>query len=234
MYRPMLTALNPFDRNQPFPDVSLALDDPKGLLAVGVLIPPPSGQRLPAWHLSLVQRGRANIVVVARPPAGVVSRKVPCLTQPAQDAEKAGFSYSYDLSFDQVMDACAEPRAYADATWISPQIKRAYCQLHQLDLAHSFEAWREGDLVGGLYGLSLGGVFFGESMFHRASNASKAAFAFAVDQLLQWGYRLIDCQVYTGHLASLGAEEIPRTVFIDLLDDYCDLPVSATAWHKVK
>ena len=229
----MLTALNPFDRNQPFPDASLALDDPNGLLAVGGCLSP---RRLVnayrhgifPWYSEdePILWWSPNPRLVLFPERLYVSRSL------RKTLKTSEFNYTYDLCFEQVMDACAEPRAYAEATWISPQIKRAYCQLHQLGLAHSFEAWKEGYLVGGLYGLSLGGVFFGESMFHRTSNASKAAFAFAVGKLLQWGYRLIDCQVHTGHLASLGAEEIPRTVFIALLDDYCNLPVSASAWRK--
>lgn len=234
-YWPMLTALNPYDRNQPFPNVSEALVDPNGLLAVGGCLSP---RRLAnAYrHGIFPWYGEGEPILwwspdprlVLFPEQLTVSRSL------RKTLKNGGFSFSYDHCFEQVITACAEPRTYADATWISPEIKQAYCQLHQLGLAHSFEAWQDGRLVGGLYGLSLGGVFFGESMFHRASNASKAAFAFAVGQLLQWGYRLIDCQVYTAHLASLGAEEIPRAAFIGLLDDFCDLPVSVSAWHKKK
>ena len=122
------------------------------------------------------------------------------------------------------------PRAYASSTWISPAIKRAFCQLHEQGFAHSFEAWKDGQLVGGLYGLALGRVFFGESMFHAETDASKAAFAFAVGRLKDWGYRLVDCQVHTEHLASLGAEEVPRAEFVRLLADYCGQPPEASAW----
>ena len=142
------------------------------------------------------------------------------------------FRLSFDACFEQVIDACAKPRAYADGTWITPEMKRAYLQLHGLGFAHSFESWHGDELTGGLYGVGLGRVFFGESMFHRRSNASKAAFAFAVNCLNRWGYRLIDCQVYTAHLASLGAEEISRSEFVRILNEDCDQPPEASAWLK--
>jgi leucyl/phenylalanyl-tRNA--protein transferase len=227
----MLTALNPHDRHQPFPDVAMALAEPNGLLAVGGCLSP---RRL----LNAYRRGvfpwysegepilwwSPNPRLVLFPERLAVSRSL------RKSLRRGEFRFSFDACFGEVVDACAKPRAYADGTWISPDIKRAFSQLHGLGFAHSFEAWQGGELVGGLYGLGLGRVFFGESMFHRESNASKAALAFAAGRLEAWGYRLIDCQVRTDHLASLGAEEIPRAEFVRLLDDYCEQAPAAAAW----
>jgi len=229
----MLTALNPNDYNQPFPNVSLALDDPNGLLAVGGCLSP---RRLAnayrhgvfPWYAD----GEPILWWSPDPRLVLFPAKISISRSLRKTLQRSVFNYSFDTCFDRVIEACAEPRAYADGTWISPEIKKAYCKMHKLGLAHSFETWQDGKLVGGLYGLTIGRVFFGESMFHRASNASKAAFAFAVQELVQWGYCLIDCQVYTDHLASLGAEEIPRSEFIELLR-HCDSPPSPLAWRKV-
>ncbi|MFM8331675.1 MAG: leucyl/phenylalanyl-tRNA--protein transferase [Candidatus Methylumidiphilus sp.] len=229
----MLTALNPHDRNQPFPAVSQALSDPNGLLAVGGCL---SAQRL----LNAYRQGifpwysagepilwwSPNPRLVLFPERLQVSRSL------RKTLKRGVFKFSFDTCFAQVIDACGQPRAYADSTWISPAIKRAFNELHALGHTHSFEAWHGEELVGGLYGMSLGQVFFGESMFHRESNASKAAFAYAVALLRDWGYQLIDCQVHTEHLCSLGAEEIPRADFIGLLDQYCGRAPSAAAWRR--
>ena len=114
-----------------------------------------------------------------------------------------------DLACAEVTAACAEPRANGDGTWITEKMRSAYQQLHDLGLAHSVETWRGQDLVGGLYGVSLGRMFFGESMFSRISDASKIAFAHLARQLRCWDFTLIDCQIPTRHLASLGAREGP-------------------------
>lgn len=132
---------------------------------------------------------------------------------------------SYQVTFDQdfaaVLSGCAEPRDYTDATWITPQMQQAYVALHQRGIAHSVEVWDQQQLVGGLYGVALGKVFFGESMFSRRSNASKTAFIRLVQQLQKWEFELIDCQMPTDHLASLGAREIPRETFIQSLRELC-------------
>jgi len=129
-----------------------------------------------------------------------------------------GFEVTIDRSFDQVIEACSEiDRKDQDGTWITKTMKSSYQRLHQLGFAHSFETRLDGELVGGLYGVSLGRAFFGESMFSRASNASKVAFHALVQFALQHEFDFIDCQLYTDHLASLGAEEIPRTQFLQEL-----------------
>ncbi len=227
----MLTVLNPFDRNQAFPDVELALREPNGLLAVGGCL---STQRLRnayrhgifPWYgdNEPILWWSPNPRLVLRPERIKVSRSL------GKRLKRGEFRFSYDACFERVVDACAEPRPMALGTWITPEMKQAYGELHALGLAHSFEAWRDDELLGGLYGVALGRVFFGESMFHRATDASKAAFVFAAECLARWGYALIDCQVHTHHLASLGAEDISRVEFIRLLEAHCEQPALGQAW----
>lgn len=128
--------------------------------------------------------------------------------------QRASFSISYDLAFESVIEACAAPRDYQEGTWITPGMRDAYCKLYELGCAHSVEVWQEGELVGGLYGVSLGRVFYGESMFSRVSEASKFALKSLCEKLMTKNYHLIDCQIESGHLLSLGAQTIPRTQFI--------------------
>jgi leucyl/phenylalanyl-tRNA--protein transferase len=122
------------------------------------------------------------------------------------------------------MRACAAPRHYADGTWICEEMIESYTELHQRGYGHSVEVWQNDTLVGGLYGLALGQVFFGESMFSHADDASKVGFAHLVRQLLRWDFQLIDCQVANPHLFSLGAEEIPREEFRELLVNFTVSP----------
>lgn len=132
--------------------------------------------------------------------------------------KKHRFDFTVDTAFEEVIAYCKKsPRKDQDGTWITDDMIRAYTELHQLGYAHSAETWENGKLVGGLYGIKLGSAFFGESMFTNVSNASKYAFIKYVQQLEKEGTRLIDCQVYTDHLESLGAEMIPRTRFINMV-----------------
>jgi len=131
---------------------------------------------------------------------------------------KNPFTYSWDTAFDRVIDYCSSlPRPGQDGTWITPEMVEAYRQLHRLGYAHSLEVWRGQELAGGLYGISLGRIFFGESMFSLESGASKAAFVVLTMTLEAQGFPLVDCQVHTPHLEALGAREIPRADFLDVL-----------------
>jgi leucyl/phenylalanyl-tRNA---protein transferase len=123
------------------------------------------------------------------------------------------FAVTLDRAFLHVMAGCAAPRDGQDSTWITPEIVHAYSELARLGYAHSVEAWADGELAGGLYGVAIGRMFFGESMFARRSDASKVALAHLVWQLRRWNFELIDCQMTTSHLASLGAREVPRGTF---------------------
>jgi len=126
------------------------------------------------------------------------------------------FQVSLDRAFNEVIRACALPRNGTGVTgsWITPEMINAYCELHRRGIAHSVEAWLDDELVGGLYGVALGNVFFGESMFSQVSDASKVAFVYLVKQLQAWGYSMIDCQLPSKHLFSLGAQLILREVFL--------------------
>ena len=134
------------------------------------------------------------------------------------------YAVTFDHDFAAVIQACAAPRAYADGTWITEGIQNAYLELHKRGYAHSVEVWDNGKLVGGLYGLAMGKLFFGESMFSRADNASKFGFATLTRQLQAWGFVLIDCQMPNDHLHSLGARAISRSEFAGFLRDFLDQP----------
>jgi len=136
------------------------------------------------------------------------------------------YTVTFDQDFAAVIQACAAPRAYADGTWITEGIQSAYQALHKRGYAHSVEVWDNGELVGGLYGLAMGQLFFGESMFSRADNASKFGFVTLTRQLQAWGFVLIDCQMPNDHLHSLGARAIPRSEFAGFLHDHLDQPSS--------
>jgi leucyl/phenylalanyl-tRNA---protein transferase len=128
------------------------------------------------------------------------------------------FHYTFDKCFDQVIKECSiSSRPGQQGTWILPEMIEAYCELHRLGYAHSVEVWKENELVGGLYGISLGKCFFGESMFSKADNASKAALIVLTRKLDEVGFLIIDSQVYTRHIAKLGAEEIPREKYLSVL-----------------
>jgi len=138
-----------------------------------------------------------------------------------------------DADFRGVIERCAStPRPDQDGTWITPEVVEAYCGLHELGLAHSAEAWKDGALVGGLYGVSLGKTFFGESMFALASDASKVALAGLAARLSEWGFRMIDCQTPSAHLASLGAVEWSRRRFLAALDESLAHPTRQGDWSS--
>ena len=135
------------------------------------------------------------------------------------------FEVSLNRAFDEVIEACSEPREYSAGTWITRDMRVAYKGMHQAGLAHSVECFRDGNLVGGLYGVGLGNLFFGESMFHRERDASKVAFAHLVRLLNEHGCLLIDCQIGNPHLSSLGATEITRDKFVQFLGQMDNAPI---------
>jgi leucyl/phenylalanyl-tRNA--protein transferase len=141
------------------------------------------------------------------------------------------FEVRVDSAFEAVIRSCAEvPRPGQSGTWVTPDMIEAYCRLHELGLAHSVESWREGQLVGGVYGVSLGAAFFGESMFARQSDASKVAFVHLVHQIERWGFHFLDCQVYTEHTARLGATPWPRDRFLHELSTTLEVPTRRGRW----
>ena len=149
----------------------------------------------------------------------------------SREIKKGVFTFSADQAFPKVIKNCTHRRAnQQDSTWITDEMLTAYCLLHDLGHAHSIESWHEGELVGGLYGVSLGGVFFGESMFTLKSNASKAALYALSKKLVAWNFDFIDCQMHTPHLASLGAEEIPGPEFFAILQKSIFRPSHKGKW----
>ncbi|HLW04781.1 MAG TPA: leucyl/phenylalanyl-tRNA--protein transferase [Azoarcus sp.] len=204
-----------------FPPVSTALDDPSGLLAAG-------GELTSDWLLAAYRRGifpwysegqpllwwSPDPRLVLYPGEVRVSRSLRRVLQ------KRVFEIRLDTAFDAVLAACAAPRPGASGTWITDEMQRAYSMMHQLGYAHSVEAWRDGELVGGLYGLALGKVFFGESMFSRVSDASKVCLVHLARFLEARNFGMIDCQMTTAHLLSLGAREIPRSEFCVHLEQW--------------
>ncbi len=146
---------------------------------------------------------------------------------------KADFCATVDQQFEGVVKACAEPRDGQQGTWITPEMCAAYCRLHELGYAHSLEVWQGNQLVGGIYGVALGKIFYGESMFSHVSNASKYALKCLTEMLDRKQYRLLDCQVESNHLLSLGAQTIPRAQFIDEMNAALELPQANGKWKDV-
>ena len=218
------------DVNTPFPDVSEALStDAPGLLAAGADLSPP---RL----LAAYQRGifpwfsdgqpilwwSTDPRMVLRTADFRISDSLrKSLRKIARDSR---WEVRFDSAFEQVMRACAAPRRDGPGTWISEDIIAGYTGLHRQGYAHSSELWRDGELVGGAYGVSIGTMFYGESMFARVTDGSKIALAYLVHFLKLHGVELIDCQQETGHLASLGARPIPRQDFVNHLQKCIVMP----------
>ena len=213
------------DKELAFPPVHLS--EPDGLLAMG-------GDLLPERLLLAYRNGifpwyEGDTILwwcphprfVLFPGELKVSKSIKRLLKKNDSAHPAGwFEFTINKSFSQVIHNCKKTkRPGQDGTWITDEVEKAYCKLHELGYAHSAEVWRDGELVGGLYGIKLGKVFFGESMFSLVSNASRFAFIKYVLQLKEEGIELIDCQIYTEYLESLGARMIDRDKFIELLQN---------------
>jgi len=217
--------------SDPFPAVETALREPNGLLAAG-------GELTPARLLDAYRHGifpwfspgdpilwwSPDPRMVLIPAEFRLSRSL------ARVIRNSGFEVRCDTAFEAVMRACAAPRAGQNGTWIQEDMIAAYCALHELGWAHSVECWRNGELVGGLYGVAIGRMFYGESMFSREPDASKIALVRLARQLQQWEFGLIDCQMETAHLASLGARTMPRAAFAARVAELVKLPHRSGPW----
>ena len=210
-----------------FPDPSFALEEPDGLLAVGGDLSP--SRLLNAYRQGIFpwySEGEQILWWSPNPRAVLYPEQLKISRSLQKSLRKRPFRITLDSAFAQVIEACSESRLDKDGsqsgTWITDEMKQAYINLHHIGFAHSVECWEGEELVGGLYGVSMGKVFFGESMFARRTDASKIGFAHLVKQLTAWEFALIDCQVHTVHLASLGAVDIPRDNFLTLLDQHCE------------
>lgn len=207
--------------NAPFPPVAQALRSPNGLLAAG-------GELSATWLLEAYRHGifpwfnagepilwwSPDPRMVLIPAEFRISRSL------ARVLRNTPYEIRCDTVFERVMRACAAPRGgQSSGTWINEDMIAAYCALHETGHAHSVEVWINDKLAGGLYGVAIGRIFYGESMFSLARNASKIALAHLAGQLGRWQFGMIDCQMSTAHLASLGAREIPRSEFIARLQE---------------
>ncbi len=214
-----------------FPPVESS--SPEGLLAVGGDLRPE--RLLEAYRHGIFpwySRGQPILWWSPDPRTVLLPAKLKLTRSLRKTLRHDGFRVSFDEAFGEVMRACAGPRGKSPSgTWITPEMLAAYTRLHALGHAHSVEAWDGEELAGGLYGVALGAAFFGESMFSRATDASKVAFAHLVRQLETWGYVLIDCQVASAHLFSLGAEEIPRADFMARLAAALGQPGRSAPWR---
>jgi leucyl/phenylalanyl-tRNA--protein transferase len=215
----------------PFPPLATAQKEPNGLLAVG-------GDLSPRRLLDAYRRGifpwysegdpilwwSPDPRMVLFPPELRVTRSL------GKTLRNKAHEIRFDSAFDAVMRGCAAPRPGQGGTWIGPEMRSAYRKLHDLGYAHSVETWIEDELAGGLYGVAIGRAFFGESMFSRARDASKIALVALVRRLAADGFGLIDCQMHTTHLESLGARTIPRAEFARRVKDLVDYPRSPGRW----
>ncbi len=212
-----------------FPPLHKAMREPNGLLAAGGDL---SAERLIAAYrhgcFPWYEDGQPILWWSPDPRTVMFPEQLHVSRSLAKLLRQQRYRISFDQAFAEVIQACAAPRSYASGTWITDSMQAAYIQLHERGLAHSVEVWDADRLVGGLYGLAMGQLFFGESMFSRADNASKVGFATLVGHLREAGFQLIDCQMPTDHLLSLGATSIGRDVFADYLSRYLDTPSQAT------
>jgi leucyl/phenylalanyl-tRNA--protein transferase len=211
-----------------FPPLNKALREPNGLLAAGGDLSP---QRLVQAYrhgcFPWFQDGQPILWWSPDPRTVLLPQEMHLSRSLGKCLRQQRYSVTFDRAFARVIQACAAPRDYADGTWISTAMQDAYLELHRQGIAHSVEVWQHDELVGGLYGLAIGQLFFGESMFSRADNASKVGFATLVRHLQEWGFVLIDCQMPTEHLHSFGARAISRQDFADYLQAHLDQPSSA-------
>lgn len=223
--------LDPRDDSQPFPHHDRALIEPNGLLAAGGSLSPRRLLRAYRQGIFPWYSSGQPILWWSPDPRWVLLAENLQLSRSLRKTLRNGpFTVTADTAFAAVITACAAPRGPDEGTWITPEMLRAYCRLHRLGHAHSIETWRQGELVGGLYGVAVGRVFFGESMFSWVSDASKVALVALTHQLHRWEFAVIDCQVHTEHLRRMGAADISRTLFLQLLERFCPLPGRDGFW----
>ena len=220
------------ERDDPFPLIHKALKQPNGLLAAGADLTP--GRLIEAYSLGVFPWFNADEPVLwwSPDPRMVL---IPAELKVARSLKKVLRNRTYevrlDSAFGRVMQGCAQPRDGQSGTWISPMMTDAYTRLHEMGVAHSAETWIDGKLAGGLYGVALGRMFYGESMFTDVSDASKIAFVHLVWQLKRWGFGLIDCQMKTAHLETFGAREIPRSDFMRRVSKLIQYSPAPTRWR---
>lgn len=211
-----------------FPPLQRALRQPEGLLAAGGDLSP---ERLIRAYrhgcFPWFEDGQPILWWSPNPRAVLFPHELHVSRSLRKLLKQQRFRVTFDQNFPAVIAACAAPRTYAQGTWITGAMQEAYMELHRRGIAHSVEVWENDELAGGLYGLAMGQLFFGESMFCRRDNASKVGFVTLVEKLQAWGFVLVDCQMPTRHLHSFGARPIPRSAFANYLRNHLDRPSSA-------
>jgi leucyl/phenylalanyl-tRNA--protein transferase len=217
----------------PFPPLYKALRHPNGLLAAGGDL---SAARLLAAYRQGIfpwySEGDPILWWSPDPRMVLFPEEIRVSRSLAKVLRNRAYEIRFDSAFEEVIAGCAAPRADQPGTWITQEMREAYVHMHRLGHAHSAETWIEGRLAGGLYGMALGAVFFGESMFSRERDASKIALVALARHLLASGFRLIDCQMHTEHLASLGARAITRRRFSQLLSELINYPNLPGPWTE--
>lgn len=223
--------IGPADPVDAFPAIDAALEEPAGLLAAGGDLSP---QRLLAGYRRGIfpwyEAGQPILWWCPDPRAVIYPDELHISRSLRRTLRRELLVTTCDEAFAAVVDGCAAERPGQHGTWITPEMNAAYRRLHALGHAHSIETWSGDELVGGLYGVALGRVFFAESMFSRESDASKVALVQLVTSLRRWGFGLIDCQMTSAHLASMGAREIPRAKFVATVARLTEQAADAGAW----
>lgn len=231
--------------NLDFPSVDLALEEPNGLLAAGGDLRPE--RILAAYRRGIFpwyESGQPILWWCPKPRTVFDLQDIKISRSLKKNIKNGGFRFTFDEAFETVIKSCAKPRTKSlndkieniehidtdQGTWITDDMIDAYVRLHHMGHAHSAECWRGQELVGGLYGINIGKVFFGESMFSKASNASKVALICMSLQLENWGFPIIDCQLENPHLSSLGAKEMNFDSFHAILNQYCDKTAPKKPW----
>jgi leucyl/phenylalanyl-tRNA---protein transferase len=225
--------LSRYAEAEAFPAVTEALTEPNGLLAAGGDLAP---ERLLAAYRQGIfpwyQEGQPILWWSPDPRAVLIADNLKVSRSLRRSLRNRCFELRVDTEFDLVVAACAEPRHYGGGTWITTEMAEAYGRLHRMGWAHSFETWQGGRLVGGLYGVAIGRVFFGESMFTRVTDASKVALVHAVDLLRARRTELIDCQVASAHTRSLGAIDMPRAEFLSRVTELTAETAGLETWRS--
>lgn len=224
--------LDPRDPQQPFPPAHLAMRDPNGLLAIGGDLSVPRLIRAYSAGIFPWYNPDEPILWWSPDPRAVLYPEQMRITRSlGKSIRRQDYAVTLDHAFDAVLTQCAGVRRRSRGTWLGDDMREAYGRLHALGYAHSVEIWRDGLLIGGLYGVALGRVFFGESMFSRQPDSSKIALHWLCQQLQVWRFPLIDCQVGSPHLQSLGAVEVSRERFLNLLRTAVSSPPRTGHWN---
>ncbi len=224
----MIRWLRPGD---PFPPLTQALAEPNGLLAAGGELS--AARLIEAYRNGIFpwfNHGQPILWWSPDPRMVLIPRELKIARSLGKILRNRDYEVRADTDFRQVISACAAPRATQDGTWISAEMIAAYCALHERGIAHSIETWIDGELAGGLYGVAIGRMFYGESMFTRVPDASKIALVHLVRELQRRDFGMVDCQMHTRHLASFGAREIPRADFMRKLQELVNCPHVPGRW----